>query len=149
MATVNLVRPSPLSRVERYAKPASVAFPFRSLLAPNEDATSNTFVASTSSTERTLGVLETTITSADSDYASETKVPVRIDEMGIFRFAVGTGTADINDEQGYIDLKDTDEVDVTASTIDAVFVTSFVSASVVLGKIVRWSQDVGEAETPA
>lgn len=139
MATVNLVRPSALKTVEPFAKPASTAFPFRSLLAPNEDNSSNTFVASTSSTERVLGVLQKAIASTDSDYASETKVPVMQDINGIWKFTVGTGTADINDEQGYIDLKDTDEVDVTASTIDVVFVTSFIKATEVLGKIVRWA----------
>ncbi len=139
MATVKLVVPSAVKSLERFAKPASTAFPFRSLLAPNEDNSTNTFIPATSSTERCLGVIQTTVLSTDSDYASETKVPVQIDQSGIWEFTVGTGSADINDEQGYIDLKDTDEVDVTASTIDAIFVTSFVSATKVLGKIVRWA----------
>lgn len=139
MATVTLVRPSAVKTVEPYAKPASTAFAFRTLLAPNEDDSSNTFVAATSSTERCLGVIQKAIASSDSDYASETKVPVLQDIAGIFKFAVGTGTADVNDEQGYIDLKDADEVDVTASTIDAIFVTAFISASFVLGKITRWA----------
>jgi hypothetical protein len=139
MATVKLVIPSAVKILERYAKPASTAFAFRTLLAPNEDNSSNTFVASTASTERCLGVLQTTVTSADADYASETKVPVLQDIAGVWEFAVGTGTADINDEQGYIDLKDADEVDVNASTFDPVFVTSFVSATKVLGKITRWA----------
>ena len=139
MATVKLVIPSAVKCLERFAKPVSTAFPFRSLLAPNEDATTNTFVAATSSTERCLGVIQTTVLSTDADYASETKVPVQIDINGIWEFTVGTGSADINDEQGYIDLKDTDEVDVTASTIDEIFVTSFISATKVLGKICRWA----------
>lgn len=139
MATVTLVRPSALKVVEPYAKPASTAYAFRTLLAPNEDATTNTFIAATSSTERCLGVIQKTIASTDADYASETKVPVMQDIGGIWKFAVGTGTADVNDEQGYIDLKDADEVDVTASTIDAIFVTGFISATAVLGKITRWA----------
>ena len=139
MATVKLVIPSAINSLEKYAKPASTEYSFRTLLAPNEDNSSNTFTAATSGTERVLGVLQKAIASTDSDYTSETKVPVRQDMQGIWRFSVGTGTADVNDEQGYIDLKDADEVDVSASTIDAVFVTSFVSATVILGKIVRWA----------
>lgn len=139
MATVDLVRPTPNKRIERFAKPASTAFAFRTLVAPNEDNSSNTFVAATSSTERVLGSLDTTITSADDDYASETKVPILVDEFGTWKFTVGTGTADVNDEQGYIDLKDTDEVDVTASAVDPIFVTSYVSATVVLGKMTNWA----------
>lgn len=139
MATVTLVRPSAVRVVEPYAKPASTAFAFRTLLAANEDAASNTFVAATSATERCLGVIQKPVASTDSDYASETKVPVMQDIAGIWKFAVGTGTADVNDEQGYIDLKDADEVDVTASSVDAVFVTSFISSGFVLGKITRWA----------
>ena len=137
---VNLVVPSPVSRVEYYAKPASTAFTEGSLVSGNEDATSNTFVASSSSSERVIGVIGKTIASTDSDYASETKVPVQVDELGIWEFDVGTGTADVNDEQGYIDLADASNVDVTASAIDMVFVTGFVSGSKVQGRIVRWNQ---------
>jgi hypothetical protein len=139
MATVKLVRPSATRSQEPYDKPASTEFAYRTLLAPNEDASSNTFVAATASTERVLGVIQKAIASTDSDYASETAVPVMIDINGVWSFAVGNGTADGNDKQGYVDLHDADEVDVTASTIDAVFVTGFVSASEVHGKIVRWA----------
>jgi len=141
MATVNLVVPSPIRTLEKYAKTASTAYRFRTLVAPNENATANVFAAATASTERILGVLEKAIAATDSDYTSETKVPVMQDMQGIWQFTVGTGTADVNDEQGYIDLKDADEVDVTASSIDAVFVTSFVSGTIVLGKIVRWAHN--------
>ncbi len=149
MATVKNVRPSAIRTFEPYAKEASVAYAFRTLIAPNEDNSTNTFVPATSSTERVLGVLEKAIVSTDADFTSETKVSLQQDMQGIWEFAVGTGTADINDEQGYIDLKDADEVDVTATSIDAVFVTSFVtdsssgpnvgSGGKVLGKIVRWA----------
>lgn len=138
MATVDLVRPTPNKRIEPYTKGASVAFPFRSLIAADEDATTQAFIPATASTERVLGSANFTTVSTDSDYATANKKPLLVDELGIWRFSVGTGTADANDEQGYIDLKDTDEVDVTASTVDAVFVTSFISSTVVLGKIVRW-----------
>lgn len=139
MATVNLVRPTPLKRIETYTKPASTAFTFQTLIAADEDATTQAFAAATASTERILGIMHTTVASGDSDYASANKKPLLVDEDGIWKFAVGTGTADANDEQGYIDLKDLDEVDVTASSVDNVFVTSFISGTVVLGKIVGWA----------
>lgn len=139
MAFVKLVRGSPLKRREFFQKTASTAFPYQTLLAPDADASGNAFTAATSSTERVLGALDATVVAADSDYASATRKPVLIDEVGEWEFAVGTGTADTNDEQGYIDLKDADEVDVTASTIDMVFVTRFVSTTKVRGKIVRWA----------
>lgn len=136
---VKLKFPSPVARTEYYAKPASTAFAIDSLVAPNKDNTSNTFVAATSSTTVNLGVLQKAVASTDSDYASETKVPVLVDELGIWEFDVGTGSADINDEQGYIDLTDAVGVNVTASTVDAVFVVNYVSATKVQGKIVRWA----------
>ena len=138
MATVDLVRPTANRRLEPYTKPASTAFAFRILLAADEDATTQAFAAASASTERVLGVSNFTIVSGDSDYATANKRPVLVDEGGIWKFAVGTGTADANDEQGYIDLKDEDEVDVTASSVDNVFVTAFISATSVLGKIVGW-----------
>jgi len=149
MATVKLVIPSAIKSVEPYAKTASTEYAFRTLVKPNENATANVFAAATAGTERVLGVLEKAISSTDSDYASETKVPVMQDMQGIWEFAVGTGTADINDEQGYCDLKDADEIDVTATSVTIIFVTSFVTGSSsgpnvgsggkVLGKIVRWA----------
>jgi len=139
MATVSLVKPTALRRSEPFAKPASTAFAFRSLVAPNEDNSSNTFVAASASTERVLGSLGTTIVAADDDYALETKVPIEVDEFGTWKFTVGTGVADINDEQGYVDLKNATEIDVTASAVDPIFVTAFVSATVLLGKMTNWA----------
>ena len=138
--SVILKEPSAAARMEYYAKPASTAFAADSLVAGNEDATSNTFVAAAAATERVIGVLTKAIASTDSDYASETKVPVQVDELGLWEFDVGTGTADANDEQGYIDLADASNVDVTASAVDMVFVTNFVSGTKVQGRIVRWNQ---------
>lgn len=139
MSTVDLVRPTAVKRIETYTKAASTAYAFRSIITPDEDATTQAFVVATASTERVLGSLNCTVVSSDADYASATKKPVLVDEFGIWKFTVQTGTADVNDEQGYIDLADLDAVDVTASTIDAVLVTSFINTTTVLGKMVRWA----------
>jgi len=138
MAIVKNVRPSAVQSVTYFAKPASTAFSAKTLVSPNEDATSNTFVAASATTQSILGALKKAVVSTDSDYASETEMSILHDPFGIFEFAVGTGTADINDEQGFIDLKDADEVDVEASALDTVFVTNFVSGTVVRGVITLW-----------
>lgn len=122
-------------------KKASTAFPYKVLVTADEDetATAGTFDVATSSTERVLGSTAFVTTSSSSDYASATvRKPVIMDPLAEWEMAVGTGTADGNDAGGYIDLKDADEVDVTASSIDAFFVSRFISASKVRGYIVRW-----------
>lgn len=134
-----LLRPSALARTEFYAKVASTAYVIGDLLAANNNATANTFVAATATTEFHLGVLQKTIASTDADYADETKVPILVDECGIWQVDVGTGTADVNDEQGYIDLKDTNEADVTAGSVDALFVVDFVSGTKINVKICSWA----------
>lgn len=135
-----LKTPSSRSRIEYYAKTASTAYAEGSLVSANENATANVFAATTASSERVLGVVQKTIAATDSDYASETKIPLLVDEDGIWEATVGTGTADVNDEQGYVDLTDAISVDVTASAIDMFFVQNFVSGTVVQGNIVRWNQ---------
>lgn len=134
-----LVQPSALVRYEYYAKPASTAFVLDSLIAANNNATANTFVAASATTEFHLGAVAKPVASTDTDYASETKIPVLVDEVGIWEADVGTGTADVNDEQGYIDLTDASNVDVTASSIDPFFVTDFVSGTKVRGRICSWA----------
>ena len=134
----DLVRPSQNRRIEYYAKPASTAFTFGDFVAPNIDATDNTFDSASATMTMILGAIQVTVASTDSDYASETKVPILIDEYGEWEFTVGTGTADANDEQGYIDMDDTTPaslVDVTASTEDHIFVTKYVSGTVVRGRV--------------
>ena len=127
-------------RIEFYAPTVSTAYPINTLLAPDEDASGNAFIAATSSSATILGVNHKTVASTDSDYATAGRPhPVLVDEDAIWEFTVGTGTADTNDRQGFIDLKDTDEVDVTASARDVVFVTDFVKTTVVRGRIALWA----------
>lgn len=140
MAEVRLVRPTAGKQTIFWKKTTSTAFPFRSLVTADEDQDTGAglFAAATSSTERVLGSLNATVVAADADYASATRKPILVDPMGEWEMAVGTGTADGNDAGGYVDLKDTDELDVTASTIDAFFVSRFISATKLRGYIVRW-----------
>lgn len=142
MAQVKLVRPTALSRCIYPTKTPSTAYAFNTLVqgkAAEDGSTPARFISATSSTERVLGVLQQDVVAADSDYASASRKKVLVDEVGEYEFAVGTGTADTSDPQGYIDLKDEDEVDVTASTVDLVFVTKFVSTTKVRGQITGWA----------
>lgn len=140
MAEVKCVRPTTGRQTLWWKKKASTAFPYKSLVTADEDetATAGTFDVATSSTERVLGVTGFVTVSTDADYALTPRKPVYMDPLAEWEMAVGTGTADANDAGGYIDLKDADEVDVTASTIDAFFVSRFISAAKVRGYIVRW-----------
>lgn len=128
-------------------KTASVAFPFRGLVtgAETDGGVAGVFIAATSSTERVYGATQSVTVATDADYAQTTRKPILVDPFGEWEMAVGTGTADTTDPGGYVDLKDTDELDVTASTIDAFFVSRFISATKLRGYIVRWQYN----EAPA
>lgn len=141
ISNVKLVKPSSVKTTTYWFKKASTAFNYRSLVVADEDetATAGTYDVATASTERTLGAVQTETTSTSSDYTSATvRKPILSDPLGEWEMPVGTGTADANDAGGFIDLKDTDELDVTASTIDAFFVSRFISATKLRGYIVRW-----------
>ena len=140
-----LVRPSSRCKTEFYAKPASTVFTRGDLVSCTNNATENAFTAMAATSAIILGVIQKDIAATDSDYASETKVPILVDEDGIWEVPVATGTADANDEGGYIDVDDTateTSVDVTASIEDHFLVTDYVSGTVVRGKIATWPTTV-------
>lgn len=140
MATKHVLPVNP--RMEYWAKPASTPFAEMDAVAGNEDATDNTFDAMGATSANIAGFINQEILATDSDYASETKVGLLVDEDGVFQFDVDTGTADANDEGGFIDADDTapdDAVDVTASTEDHYQVTSFISGTLVQGRVAVWS----------
>ena len=140
MATKHVLPVNP--RLEYWAKPASTAFTEMDAIAGNEDATDNTFDAMTATSANIAGFINQTIAATDTDYASETKVGILVDEDGVFEFDVDGGTADANDEGGFIDVDDSapdDAVDVANSTEDHVQVTSFISGTKVQGRVAVWS----------
>lgn len=103
-------------------------------------------IAATSGTERVLGILDCVIASTDSDYATQgVRKPLLVDEDAEWEFPVTTGTADSSDPQGYCDLTDASGIDVTASTVDLVFVTKFISTTKLRGTITSW----GYSQRPA
>lgn len=140
ISNVRLVKPSAVKATTYWKKTTSTAFNYRTLVTADEDetATAGLFAAAAANTERVLGALQAEVTATQADYASATRLPVLSDPLGEWEMPVGTGTADANDAGGYVDLKDTDELDVNASTIDAFFVSRFISATKLRGYIVRW-----------
>lgn len=127
-------------RIQKAAKTASTAYAADIAVAPDADASGQAFTAATSATIRIIGILQQVVASTDSDYATAgAKKNVLIDEDGEWIGDVGTGTADANDEQGYIDFKDEDELDVTASTTDAFYVTRYISGTKVAGNFTGWA----------
>ena len=83
-----------------------------------------------------LGVLQEAVTSSDSDYADNTKVPVLVgDANAEWLVDVGTGTLTTAMVGNRYDLKDENEIDVSATSKKVVTVTQFVSASKAVVKI--------------
>lgn len=142
IALVKCVRPSPLNRRMYFGKTESVAYAYGSVMqgkSAEDGSAAAKMIAATSSTERVLGMMEIAVVAGDADYATAGAIkPVLVDEMAEWEFTVGTGIADASDPQGYIDLKDGTAVDVTASTVDLIFVTKFISATKVRGVITGW-----------
>lgn len=147
MAT-KLIRPSAGFHIAFRRKAASVAIAEGDHLV--ENGTGEVTVMTNPNEERIAGVAGKVVTSADADYASTTLIPVIIDKEGIWKFDnVSTGGAPTEAIEGtYIDFaaasaKNT--VDSNASTYDHVYVTKFVSAPELHGKITRWA----DSEPPA
>ncbi len=141
IASVKNVKPN-AQRVMYHGKTESVLYHYGSIMmgkAAEDGSTAAKMIAATSGCERVLGMLNTIIAAADTDYATAgAKKPVIVDEHAIWEFTVSSGTADANDPQGYIDLADGVSVDVTASTVDLIFVTKFISATKLRGEITGW-----------
>lgn len=100
--------------------------------------------------ERIVGIAGKPVVSTDADYASLTRIPVICDKEGIYEFDnVSSGAAPTEAIEGtYIDFADANEkatVDSAASTYDHVYVTNFISATKLRGKIARWA----DSEPPA
>lgn len=135
--TIKLEQADKLTGIEFYAKVASTAFAFNDLV--YLDANGLLALATTSAI-LPLGVVQKTVASTDSDYASNTRIPVLVPGPdATFRCDVGTGTAATTDIGEWIDVDDEKLVDVDASTNDIFYVTKIISTSVVIAKMARKS----------
>jgi hypothetical protein len=135
---IRLFTPDAQTRVEWYKKVASTAFAFNDLVYID----SNGFVAKAADGALfvPLGLIQKTVAATDSDYASNTKVPVLVPGPDAeFLCDVSTGTAAQTDVGEWIDIDDENSVDVSASTYDVFYVTRFVSTTQVVAKMAKKS----------
>lgn len=123
--------------VEWYPKAASTAFTDQDIVALDA---SGYVTPATANTTLNIGAIQKTIASTDSDYASNTFVPVLIPQADAeWLCDVGTGSAAQTNVGEWVDLKDANELDVTASSVDAFFVTRIVSTTKVVAKMAKKS----------
>lgn len=110
-----------------YRKRASTAFACNSLVSEHSD--DDTITPSTSVTAASVGVCVKTVASTDSDYASNTRIPVMIpcDRSAELLCDTGSDIA-VTDEGELHDLTDAVTVDPTASSVDLLKLKQFVSA---------------------
>ncbi len=126
-----------MPRIELYMRAASTAYTIDSVVCPDLDSSTRAFVVATSSLTQILGVLQRTVASTDSNYATATKEPVLVDEDGIWEATV-SGTLTANYEMYKLDFKDNVSIDQTAHAKMVFAVVNFVSATLAHGKFTSW-----------
>jgi hypothetical protein len=115
-----------------FRKKASTAFTANSLVAFETNGTAGDPIEpADASDENIIGICLRTVASTDTDYASNTRIPVLVPTGMDCEFLgdVGTGTLTVASEGLLMDLKDADEIDQSASSIDAVMCTRCISAN--------------------
>lgn len=131
--TVMIKRVSGKPNVEWYPKKASTVFNNGGLV--NADGSGAVQPADATSGDH-IGLILKDVAATDDDYASTTKVPV--DVLGpndVCEADVGTGTLTTAMVGNRYDLKDDNEIDVSATSKQVVTVVGFVSASKALIKV--------------
>lgn len=120
-------------KTEWYRKAASTAFSNGALCTVNG---TGEIIPATSTSTVHVGVIQKAVAATDSDYADTTLVPVLVPcDDTEWSIDVTTGTATEAIEGTYVDLTNSLGVDVSASAHDAVFVTTFVSGTKIIGRI--------------
>lgn len=139
--TVSLYRENGSNaHMEYYKKAASEAFTFNDMVGIN---TSGYLTKYTDGAAFPLiGLIQKTVATTDSDYASNTKVAVLVaGDEAEYLCDVGTGTAAQTDVGEYIDVDGAttahQKVDVASSSNNDFYVTQFVSAAIVVAKMTR------------
>lgn len=121
------------SYTEYYPKEASTAFSQGNIVTPDG---SGAITNATSTSTLISGIIQKNVTSADSDYASTTEVPVLVptdDSEFVVDVVTGTLTQAMIGTQ--VDLANATGIDVTASTHKQVTITGFISSSKAIVKI--------------
>lgn len=139
MATFTLIKPSPMLRYWDWSKTASTAYAIGDLVAADADGSGVGFDIANATSTHHIGIVQQTVASTDSDYASTTRLGLLIDEFGEYLAVVGTGTADANDEGNLVDLKSDGTLDVTAGSVKVFLIRKFLGSALVQGNIVKWA----------
>lgn len=121
------------AKVEWYPKKASTAFAVGDLVYADG---SGAIQPADATSGMHIGVIQKAVAATDADYASTTLVPVIVPQNDTeWLVDVGTGTAAASLVGTQFDLKDANEVDVSATSKNVVTCTKFVSATKVVVKI--------------
>lgn len=120
--------------IHPFKKAASEAFALNDVVTRDSSGYLTKATATTPRSE-IIGLIQRIVVSTDSDYASNTMVEVDVPEVGAeFDFDVGTGSAVQSMVGKKFDLKDTDELSVSAQLTKAVEVLRILSTTKVRGK---------------
>ena len=134
---VRMFRPNGAVHVEFYPKTASTVFAFND---PVYLDTTGTLLAYTPGVAAPfIGLIKQTIAATDSDYASTTRVPVEVGNYDTeYLFDATTTAAAATDVGEFVDyVAATVSVNVGATAQNDVYVTQFVSTTLVVGKWAR------------
>ena len=124
------------AHLEWFKKAASEAFAFNDIVGINTSGYLTKYLDGSSFPE--LGLIQKTIAASDSDYASNTSVPVLVaGDEAEYLCDVSTGSAAQTDVGEYIDVDDSNSVDVGTSTNNDFYVTKVLSAALVVAKMTR------------
>jgi len=125
------------THIEFYQKTASTDFAFDE---PVCFTTTGRLIAYTpGAVQPVLGLCKKAVASTDSDYASTTRIPVEVGNQDTeYLFDASTTAAALTDCGEFVDyVAATRSVNVGVSTEDDVFVTQFISTTLVVGKWAR------------
>ena len=123
--------------IEYYPKTASTDYTFNDIVALSDDGQLELMTDAANIVK--VGLIQKTIASTDSDYASTTRVPVQVCGPDAEYLAdVGVGTGNANDVGQFVDLDGAgnahQDIDLDNSTFDICEVTGFVSTTQMIVK---------------
>lgn len=123
-------------KVKWFRKAASTVLAVNSFL--EADGSGAVQPADASSTAL-VGICKKAVAATDADYAENTRIPVLVpaEESAQFIADVGTGTMSTSLEATLCDLKDADELDVSATSVNVVALDRFVSTTKAVGRIAK------------
>lgn len=135
--SVRIFRENGPVHIEWHPKDASVAFSFDEPVVLGADGVLIPYTPGIN--KPFLGLIKKTIASTDSDYASETRVPVEVgNENTEYLITASTTAAAATDVGEFVDyVEATVSVNVGVSTEDDFYVTQVISTVLVVGRFVR------------